>query len=190
MRRLREVIHGIRVRTELLHRRLFLGERLSRRFVGVVRRQPDLVAQRDQVIVQRQNIGFTLAPSEITVLLVVADAHHHSQYANVNVLVFAQSAERSLRADILDFVHAILDVIRRLHLIHFELRLRPVQFREQRFKQTVALRRRTGAFVGVVAGDRCWFRSLGCRPAWRGVQRQQRRNSYSHQLFVPTKIGQ
>jgi len=41
--------------------------------------------------------------------------------ANVNVLVFAQCPVGRLAPKSLDFVHAVLDVVRSLHLIHFEL---------------------------------------------------------------------
>ena len=88
-----------------------------------------MAAQRNRVVVQRQNAGFALAPCEIAVLLVIADPHHHAQDAHMDVLVLAQCAKRRLDAKILDFVHAVLDVIGHLHLIHFELRLRPLQFR-------------------------------------------------------------
>src|SRR5439155_20867419 len=83
LRRLREVIPGIWVRAELLHRRLLLRQRLSRGLICFVRCQPDLVAQRDRIVVQRQNTGLALASAEVAVLFVIPDAHYHSQDAHV-----------------------------------------------------------------------------------------------------------
>ena len=110
------------------------------------------MAQRNRIVVQRQNAGFALAPAEIAVLHVIADSYHHSQDANVNVRVFAQCPVSGLSTEVLDFVHAVLDVIRRLHLIHFELRLGPVQFCQQRLEQPVALCRRVCCDHGVWRG--------------------------------------
>ena len=63
---------------ELLQRGLLFGQRLHRFFIGVVGGQPDLMAQRDGVIVERKNIGFAHADAVVAVLLVVADAHDHA----------------------------------------------------------------------------------------------------------------
>ena len=58
------------------------------------------------------------------------------------MLILAQGPESRLRAKILHLIHAVFHVIGRLHLIHLELRLGTVQFRQQRLKQAVALCRR------------------------------------------------
>ncbi len=58
----------------------------------------------------------------MTVLFVIADAYHDPQDPEAQVLVIAQRAKSRLQANILDIAHAIFDEIRRLHLIHFELR--------------------------------------------------------------------
>jgi len=117
----REIVDGIGVGAELLERGLFFRKRLAGGFVSGIGGEPNLAAEGDGIVVERQNAGFALAAAEIAVLLVIADANDDAQNADVNVLIFADGAESRFRAEVVHFVDAILDVIGRLNLIHFQL---------------------------------------------------------------------
>ena len=56
-----EIVNGIGVGGEALEFGLFLGECLAGSLVGIVGSQPDLMAERDGIIVERKNRGFAFA---------------------------------------------------------------------------------------------------------------------------------
>ncbi len=76
-----KIVDGTGVGAEALQFGLFFRQGLSRGFVGFIGSQPDLVAKRDGIIVDRENVGFTHALAKIAVLLVVAYAHHDAKDA-------------------------------------------------------------------------------------------------------------
>src|SRR5580704_13450139 len=64
---------------QLFQRRLFGGERFSRRFIGAVSCQPDAVANGEEVIVGWNQIDCAFSDAEETVLLVVTNANDNTQ---------------------------------------------------------------------------------------------------------------
>ena len=76
----------------------------------------------------------------------------------MNVLIFAQGAKGGFRAEVVDFVHAVFDVVRRLHLIHLELGFRTIEFGEQRFEEAIAFCGGVGSGHGGVRSGFCFVR--------------------------------
>src|SRR5258708_16396043 len=73
---------------ELFQDRLFLRERFARGFVRFIGGQPDLVPQRNRIVVERKQRVAANALAEIAVLFGVAEANHHAQQAHWDSLVF------------------------------------------------------------------------------------------------------
>ena len=113
-----KIVDRVRVCAEALHLRLFVREGLTSGFVGLVGGEPDLVPKRDRIIIERQNIGFAHPLAVVAVLFVVANADHHSEYAESYALTLVESAEGRLSIVVVDVVDAVLDVIRGLDLLN------------------------------------------------------------------------
>ncbi len=56
----------------------------------------------------------------------------------MNTLIFAERAKSSFSVKVVDVVHAVFDVVRRLYLVDLELGFGPIQLREKRFEQGIA----------------------------------------------------
>jgi hypothetical protein len=153
-RRLGEIVDGICVGTEALEFGLFFGKRLAGIFVGIISSEPNLPAKRDGVIVKGENSEFPFAARVEAILFVITDAHDDAQDAIMAVLAFAERAESSFGGKIVHIVDPILDEIGPLDLVHFELRFRTVELREQGFEQAITFRRGVGGGHGGVSG---WF---------------------------------
>src|SRR5579859_2607 len=138
-RRLREIVNRIRVRAELFQRRKLLRVSVRGCLVRLIRQQPDLPPQRNGVIIQRQNRRPAHSLVEEAVLLVLPNPHHHAQHAQMLPLRIQQRAKRRLRIVIVHILHAVFDVIRRLHPVHLQSVFRSVQLRQQRLQKHVAL---------------------------------------------------
>ena len=171
-----KIIDGIRIDAELFERRLFFRERLPSRLVGIVGGKPDLTAESDGIVVQRKNRGFALSTHVEAVLFVITDSNDHAKNSIVKVLIFAERAESSFRAEVFDFVHPVLDEIGRLHLIHLQLRFRAIEFGEKRFEQAIAS---CSGMCGDHGRIRRRFRIVGGRAQRRSTQSKQRRQNRS-----------
>src|ERR1039457_5979115 len=111
-----EVVYRL-IYGELLQLRLLGGERLGGRLVGPVRRPPELMPERQHVVVQRHEIGDAGASAEIAVLLVTADAHDSPQEPETGTHAGSQGAERSLRGILVHVDHAVFEIIGRRYPI-------------------------------------------------------------------------
>src|SRR5438477_4669217 len=127
--------------TELFQDGLLLRERAAGFFVRFIGRQPNLVAQRDRIVVQRQQGIVADALPEIAVLVVIAKPHHHAQDAHVNFLIFARRAKSRLSDEVGHVADAVFDVIGSLQVLHFQLPFGSLEFGEQRGKNRIALGR-------------------------------------------------
>src|SRR5215475_2853786 len=88
-----EIVDGIFLFAEWLEDGLFLRKGLAGVFVGLVGRQPDLVAKGDRIVVEREQGVAANAGVVITVLLVVTQANHHAKQADVDALIIASRSE-------------------------------------------------------------------------------------------------
>src|SRR6516225_3962623 len=66
--------------------------------------------------------------------------------------VFAKRTESGVGLVVFEVIDTIFDEIRRLNLIHFELRFRAVDFTQQRFEQAVAFGCCVGGSHGGIGG--------------------------------------
>ncbi len=122
----REIVYGI-VDVQLFELRFLVGERLSRAFVGLVGRQPDLVTDGHLVVVERKNVADPLAGIDETVEFVIAQSHDGAEQSQTRVRFWSRNApERRIGVELLHVEDAVLDVERRIDIVHFELRLRAV----------------------------------------------------------------
>ena len=81
------------------------------------------------VAIEGENVADALAGPVITVNLVIPDAHQGAKQTNPRPVLLPQRAKRGIRLKLFHIEYAILDVKRRAHIVHLELRLRPCNLR-------------------------------------------------------------
>src|SRR5215470_15761021 len=106
-----EIVDGIFLFAELLEDGLFLRKGLAGIFVGLVGRQPDLVAKCDRIVIEREQGVAANAGVVITVLFVVTQANDHAKKADVDALIIAGSSEGGLGRVVFNIADAIFDVV-------------------------------------------------------------------------------
>src|ERR1035438_2963394 len=131
-----EVIYWL-VNRELLELRLLRGQGLGRSLISLIRRQPDLVSQRQRVIVKRHKTKRTLTLSEIAVLLVIANANHYAQDPEPRLDVPAQSAEGRFSRILIRIDDPVFDVVGCRYLIQLQLRLGSLQLAAHRLQDGI-----------------------------------------------------
>ncbi len=114
-----------------------LRECLARAFVGLVGRQPDLVADGEFIVVHGKNVADPLAGIEETVEFVVAQTHDCPDQSQPCMVLVAQRAKRRAGIELLDVEDAVLDVERRINIVHLQLRLRARKFRLKRAQNRI-----------------------------------------------------
>ncbi len=128
--------------------RFLVGKRFAGALVGLVGGQPDLVADRQFVVVQRKDVADSLAGVEEAVDLVIAQAHDGAEQTQTGPVLVAQRAERRAGFELIHVEDAVFDVERRIDIVHLELRLRSREFRLESAQDRVrGSRRREAPFA-------------------------------------------
>src|SRR5258708_39905408 len=107
---------------------LLRGQCFGRCLVSAISGEPDAVADREDVVVRWNQVDVALATPEEAVLLVVADADYDAQQAAVVMLLMAQSAENRAGIELIYLGDTVFDVVRRRHVLHFQLALGATHF--------------------------------------------------------------
>src|SRR5204863_7142774 len=110
----REIVNSL-LSLVLLEHGLLLRECRSGALVSAVGSNPQSVAQRVAVIINRQQVDDALTSGVEAVLLVIANADDGANQAIVAALVNAHAAEFCLSAVLVEIDHAVLDVVGPLH---------------------------------------------------------------------------
>ena len=133
---LREVFI-LRVTGELAEQRFLRSERFAGNFVGAVGGEPEFAAQREIIRIERSKVDDANARAVVAVLLVIAYADDDANGTRVNVLIGAKSAEDGFGVILLDVGKAVFDVIRRGHVVHFQVLARTIEFFAHRLQEWI-----------------------------------------------------